>query len=76
MKYGELARKIAKRSKVKIPRRWKWRYCKRCGSFLRPGINLIVRTRPDRMPHIVLKCLVCGGVYRRPYLREKGAEVR
>ena len=71
LKYGELARRISERTRVKIPREWKWRFCKRCGSLLFPGKNAVVRVRDRRMPHLVIHCLRCGGIRRIPYLREK-----
>ncbi len=69
--YGDLARRISLRTKVKIPQEWRWRYCKRCGSFLYPGINADVRVRERRFPHLVIRCRLCGGIRRIPYLREK-----
>ncbi len=71
LKYGELARRISLRTRVKIPREWKWRFCKNCGSLLFPGVNAQVRLRDRRMPHIVIHCLKCGSIRRIPYLREK-----
>ncbi len=70
-RYGELARRIALRSRVRIPRRWSWRYCRECKSFLIPGVTATIRVRPKRMPHVVIHCHKCGGITRRPYLREK-----
>ncbi|CAB49484.1 ribonuclease P protein component 4 [Pyrococcus abyssi] len=69
-RYVELALEIQKKSKVKLPRKWKRRYCKRCHAFLVPGFNARVRLRTDRMPHVVITCLECGHIMRYPYLRE------
>lgn len=74
IKYGELARRISLRSRVKIPREWRSRFCKRCGVLLFPGLNASIRTRERRFPHIVIKCDICGSIRRIPYLREKSAE--
>lgn len=67
MAYGELARRITMRARVKVPTEWRWRFCKYCKKFLHPGVNMSVRTRPRRMPHLVLRCGECGRVSRRPY---------
>ncbi len=75
-RYGELARRISMRARVRIPREWRWRYCRRCKSFLIPGVNATVRIRPRRMPHLVVHCRECGAVTRRPYLREKRLKLR
>jgi len=73
IRYGELARRISLRSRVKIPREWRSRYCKRCGTLLFPGLNATIRTREKRFPHIVIRCNVCGSIRRIPYLREKSS---
>lgn len=65
--YGELARRISMRYRVRIPRKWSWRYCRNCKKFLYPGINMRVRIRSRRMPHIVMMCEECGGLNRHPY---------
>ncbi len=71
IKYGELARRIAQRSRVRIPREWRWRYCKKCKILLYPGINAQIRLRGRRLPHIVIKCELCGEIRRMPYLSER-----
>jgi len=70
-RYVELALEIQKKAKVRMPRRWKRRYCKRCHAFWVPGVTCRVRLRSDKMPHVVYKCLECGHIERYPYLREK-----
>jgi len=69
-RYVELALLVQQKAKVKIPRKWKRRYCKKCHAFLVPGINARVRLRQKRMPHIVVKCLECGHIMRYPYIKE------
>jgi len=41
--------------------------CKRCRSFLRPGVNARVRIRSRRRPHLVITCLTCGQIRRIVY---------
>jgi len=65
--YGDLARRIAMRSRVRIPKEWRWRFCRHCKKLLYPGVNMSVRARSRRMPHLVIRCYECGGVSRRPY---------
>ncbi len=67
-RYVELARRIAMRYNLRFPKRWKRWFCRRCGSFLVPGVNLRVRCRKLR---VVYTCLECGHVRRVPYVREK-----
>lgn len=70
-RYVELARKLSMKNKVPIPRKWKRRFCKKCGAFWIPGRNLVVRIKPRPQPHVEYICLECGARYRFPYLREK-----
>jgi ribonuclease P protein subunit RPR2 len=51
-----LARRIAMRYRVRIPRHLRRRYCRRCGAFLTPGANLRVRIRRGT---VVATCLRC-----------------
>jgi len=70
-RYVEIARRLGMKNKVRIPRKWKRRFCKRCGAFWVPGKNLLVRTKPRPQPHVEYICLECGARRRVPYLREK-----
>ncbi|MCX8158348.1 MAG: ribonuclease P [Candidatus Diapherotrites archaeon] len=38
-RYVELAREISKKNKVKIPKELKKMFCKKCGAFLKEGVN-------------------------------------
>ncbi|AIF69352.1 ribonuclease P [Palaeococcus pacificus DY20341] len=70
-RYVEIALAVQQKAKIRMPRKWKRRYCKKCHSFLVPGVNARIRLRQKRMPHVVVKCLECGHIMRYPYLREK-----
>ncbi len=69
-RYVELARRIAMRYNVRFPGKWKRFFCKACGSFLVPGVNMRVRCTKQR---VVITCLECGHVKRISYVREKKA---
>ena len=58
------ARKIAQRSRTKIPRHISRRICKQCGSILIPGKNCKIRVRSNRAKHMVVTCTECGYVKR------------
>lgn len=75
-RYVEIALAVQQKAKIRIPRKWKRRYCKKCHSFLVPGVNARVRLRSKPYPHVVVKCLECGHIMRYPYLREKKKEGR
>ena len=63
-RYVQLARRIAMKYKVKIPHKFKRRFCKHCHSYLVPGKNLRVRTHKG---HMVYYCLNCKHFMRFGY---------
>ena len=69
-RYVELAQKIGMRYNVRIPKDLKRKFCSKCLSYLKPGVNCRVRTRKGKRA-VVVACLVCGFVSRHPYIREK-----
>ncbi len=70
-RYGDIARRLSLRARVRIPEEYSWRYCRRCKKLMFPGVNAVVRLRSRRYPHMVIKCLRCRCINRRPYIREK-----
>jgi ribonuclease P protein subunit RPR2 len=58
------ARKIAQRSRTKIPWHISRRLCKQCGAILIPGKTCKVRIRHNRAKHMVVTCTECGKVKR------------
>ena len=61
--YVRLARRLAERNRLALPRRFKRFTCDACDSYLRPGKNARVRLQDD---HVVVTC-DCGGQARYPY---------
>ncbi len=70
-RYVYLARRIAMKMRIKFPKKWKRRICKKCGTFLLYGRNARVRVKSKRYPHVVITCLECGAIYRIPMIKEK-----
>jgi len=73
-RYVELALKVAKKCRVRIPARYKYRFCKKCHTWWIPGRNVIIRLVPRPKPMIVYRCLQCGRVYRRGYDKQTSAD--
>jgi ribonuclease P protein subunit RPR2 len=73
-RYVEVARKIAMAASVHLPKEYKLQVCRRCKSFILPGVNCRVRIKQRREPHLVITCLICGKQMRMP-LRDKEEEV-
>jgi len=67
-RYVEIALAVQQKARIRLPRKWKRRYCRKCHSFLVPGVNARVRLRNG---HVVIKCLECGHISRYPYIREQ-----
>lgn len=65
-RYVLLAKKISKRTKIRIPREEKHYLCKNCGQLLIPGRNARIRLRPTNS-RIIMSCLACGAIRRYPY---------
>lgn len=61
--YVRLARRVAERNRLRLPRRFKRFTCDRCDSYLRPGKNARVRLRDG---HVAITC-DCGEQARYPY---------
>src|SRR6266568_8906053 len=67
-RYVDLARRISKRTKTRIPSQVKRYLCKDCGIALVPGHNARVRLHAHNTG-IVITCLSCGSVRRYPVNR-------
>ncbi|MFX1561027.1 MAG: ribonuclease P protein component 4 [Promethearchaeota archaeon] len=63
------ARKIAQRTRTKIPQLIRRRVCKSCGAILVPGDTCRVRARHNRSKHVTVTCFNCGAI-RRYYIQK------
>jgi len=70
-RYAEVARKIAMRTRLRLPTEYRRMVCRQCKGFIYPGVNCRVRVQKRREPHMVITCLVCGKRTRIP-LKSKG----
>jgi ribonuclease P protein subunit RPR2 len=61
--YVQLARRLAERNRLQLPRRFRRFTCDACDAYLVPGRNARVRTRSG---HVVVTC-DCGHQSRYPY---------
>lgn len=58
-RYGELARKIAMKVRIRLPVKWRKRYCRYCKRFLYPGINAHIRVKSGKPSRVILYCHYC-----------------
>ncbi len=52
----DLARRIAMRQRVRIPRELRRRFCRRCSAYLVPGSTQRIRVRRGKVVSTCLKC--------------------
>jgi len=75
-RYVTIARKIAMRTKLRLPTEYRRMVCRHCKSFIYPGVNCRVRVQQRREPHMVITCQVCGKITRIPLKSRKRKERR
>ncbi len=68
-RYVELSLKIGKRTNTPIPQKLKKNYCKKCGAYLKEGVNSKFRVNDGKMN---VSCGECGAV-KKISLTEKSA---
>ncbi|TFH15778.1 ribonuclease P [Candidatus Bathyarchaeota archaeon] len=69
-RYISLLRRIAQRTRTKLPPHVKHDICKKCNTPLIRGINATTRIRQSREPHVATTCHTCGNITRRPLRRK------
>jgi len=62
---ASLARKISTRHKVKMPYVIRMVFCKKCKSFIAPGVNSKIRVGRSTIKSIRITCNFCGHTYRK-----------
>jgi ribonuclease P protein subunit RPR2 len=62
---ASLARKLSMRHKVRMPYALRMVYCKKCKSFIAPGINSKIRVGRTSIKSIRITCNFCGHTYRK-----------
>ena len=62
---ASLARKISMRHKIRMPYELRIVFCKKCKSFIAPGINSRIRLGRTSIKSIRISCNLCGHTYRK-----------
>ncbi|QUC64739.1 RNase P subunit [Nitrosopumilus sp. K4] len=62
---ASLARKISMRHKIRMPYDLRIVFCKKCKSFIAPGINSRIRLGRTSVKSIRVTCSLCGHTYRK-----------
>ncbi len=69
-RYAELARRVSRGVRRRLPLHMARNICRGCGRLLIPGGNCRVRIRHNRQRHVTVTCLHCGAIRRFPVTRE------
>lgn len=60
-----LAKKLSTKYKVKLPYEIRMQFCKKCKSFIAPGINSHVRLGRSALKSIRITCQFCNHTYHK-----------
>ena len=70
-RYVKIARKIAMKTKLQLPKEYRTLICRHCKSFILPGVNCRIRIQQRREPHMVITCMNCNQHSRIPLKRRE-----
>ena len=62
---ASLARRISTRHKIRMPYHLRMVFCKKCKSFIAPGVNSRFRLGRASVKSIRISCNLCGHTYRK-----------
>ena len=62
---ASIARRISTRHKIRMPYNLRMVFCKKCKSFIAPGINSRIRLGRASVKSIRISCNLCGHTYRK-----------
>ncbi len=64
-RYASLARRISTKYKIRMTYHLRMVFCKKCKSFIAPGINSRIRLGRTSVKSIRISCNLCGHTYRK-----------
>ena len=64
-RHASTARRISTKYKIRMPYYLKMVFCKKCKSFIAPGINSRIRLGRTSVKSIRISCNLCGHTYRK-----------
>ncbi|HJM00811.1 MAG TPA: RNase P subunit [Nitrosopumilus sp.] len=62
---ASIARRISTKYKIRMPYHLRIVFCKKCKSFIAPGINSRIRLGRTSVKSIRISCNLCGHTYRK-----------
>ena len=61
---ASIARRISTKYKIRMPYHLRIVFCKKCKSFIAPGLNSRIRLGRTSVKSIRISCNLCGHTYR------------
>ena len=62
---ASIARRISSKYKIRMPYDLRMVFCKKCKSFIAPGVNSRIRLGRTSVKSIRISCNLCGHTYRK-----------
>ena len=62
---ASIARRISSKYKIRMPYDLRIVFCKKCKSFIAPGLNSRIRLGRTSVKSIRISCNMCGHTYRK-----------
>ena len=62
---ASIARRISTKYKIRMPYHLRIVFCKKCKSFIAPGLNSRIRLGGASVKSIRISCNLCGHTYRK-----------
>jgi len=62
---ASIARRISSKYKIRMPYDLRIVFCKKCKSFIAPGLNSRIRLGGTSVKSIRISCNLCGHTYRK-----------
>ena len=62
---ASIARRISSKYKIRMPYDLRMVFCKKCKSFITPGVNSRIRLGRTSVKSIRISCNLCGHTYRK-----------
>ena len=62
---ASIARRISSKYKIRMPYDLRMVFCKKCKSFIAPGVNSRIRLGRTSIKSIRISCNLCGHTYRK-----------
>lgn len=68
----QIAKRIAMKQRIRIPKRYRRIFCAHCQTIQRPGINSRIRIQHGK---VIITCLECGQRKRYPVVKHDANKV-